>query len=945
MKTKECIIEDLGLLEVCSKNPGVFLYNIVKCANVWISLTDCDGIVKLWNQYAEKLSGLSAEEARGQDLYSLIYPTEEARDKARNDVESQLKESGRVQDYAAVVTSKTGRVYQLSFNVTPCNFQEETIGYLQVAIDITEVRKANEHIKSLNKLLEAFYAISQQIIQADNVDFLMRGACEALARAGDYVMVSVTLLDDRGHPVDTIAVEGMRKKTRDKKPLQGFERQAINAITRTHMPYVCQDIYGSSDFEPWFPETREYGISSFITLPLSAQDTIVGALTLFSCRADSIDTEQISLLQSVANDLAHAVQSIRMRYNLNALQEVSLSITDTGKLGTVFDQVLSACVSLTRAGSGFIFLSGEANRVVAESGERILYPGDSGVCTVEALIKDVLEEGEALIKNDCALSLTRERKTFGRKPLNSLMLIPMLVKDEALGVIGLGNSPGGFSKSYLGLCSPFAAQLAMAVKKTQLFTEVNIALEEAKENAFSFRTIFETAADLILIVDSLGNIKRCNNRIQSMLGYLGDEIEGESIDKLALPEDADGIHRLLDNTYRVGSKYNEEYRFVNSAQDVIHVEINSAVLQGKDGHNVLMLVRDITERKRTQEELKYLTLHDPMTGLYNRRYFEEELRRMDIRRHGPITIISCDVDGLKLVNDTLGHQKGDELIKAAALVIKRPFRSCDVVARIGGDEFSVILPFTNEEIGRKAEKRILDSLEDFNKENPEIPLSLSVGVATSTSETTLEKLFHESDNAMYRHKASRGFRSQSTMVKILMLALGEKDFVSGGHVERVRDLAIRFGEALALSPADLDQLGILAQVHDIGKIGVSGAVLSKQGELTEEERLAVEKHAELGYRIAVTTPELARVADALVQHHEWWNGQGYPHGLKGEQILLHARIFAIVDAYDAMISYRPYREPLSSEEAIQELSNGAGTQFDPHLVVAFENMLASLAGL
>src|SRR5690606_34954689 len=134
----------------------------------------------------------------------------------------------------------------------------------------------------------------------------------------------------------------------------------------------------------------------------------------------------------------------------------------------------------------------------------------------------------------------------------------------------------------------------------------------------------------------------------------------------------------------------------------------------------------------------------------------EELRRLDINRHGPVSIISCDVDALKLVNDTLGHKKGDELIKAAAEIIKLPFRSSDVIARIGGDEFAVILPRTDEAIAQKARNRILAALDAYNLTNPQLPLSISVGVATSAVEPSMEKIFHESDNAMYKHKASRG---------------------------------------------------------------------------------------------------------------------------------------------------------------------------------------------
>lgn len=561
-----------------------------------------------------------------------------------------------------------------------------------------------------------------------------------------------------------------------------------------------------------------------------------------------------------------------------------------------------------------------AGEVIGQDGRRLIYPDEEYRKEIDEDLRTSLESN-GTVRNFYTTITSRE----GKKRILSWNITRLSDGTEGdLGYLEVGMDMTEVHEAH---------------------EKVNLALEEARENAFRFRTIFETAADLIMIVGTSGAVQKCNSRITSLLGYSAEELEGESIEKLVFPDDISAVWRLLEYTYRLGSRYNEEYRFVNAKQEVVDVEICSAVLKGKDSDSVLMLIRDVTERKKAQEQLKYLSLHDPMTGLYNRRYFEEELRRLDVRRHGPISIISCDIDGLKLVNDTLGHRKGDELIKAAATVIKAPFRSSDVVARIGGDEFTVILPKTNAQVAQKARNRILVAIDSFNANNPDLPLSISVGVATSSSETSMEKLFHESDDAMYEHKANRGQRSREVIIKTLMLALGEKDFVSRGHVERVKDLAIRFGETLALTPAELDDLGLLAQIHDIGNIGLPESILSKRDFLTEEEQKEIRKHSELGYRIAMSTPELARIADGLMQHHEWWNGQGYPKGLKGENILLAARIFAIVDAYDAMTSYRPYREMLTPEEAMQELRNGAGIQFDPKLVVIFENMMASLGAI
>lgn len=936
----------LRMAEAISKDMADFFDNVVQGANVWIVYTDFQGNIILWNDCAERISGYPAGEVIGRDFSELVYPDPEYRQKITEAINTSLGREGQIRDFRTTVTCRNGTQRILSWNIARLsNGTDEELGCLQVGMDITEVQEAQEHISRLNKLLEAFYAISQQIVKAEDAQSLMRGACESLVQTRDYILACFSQLDDSDHIVETITVAGPYEPEPEAGDtlLQGFDEIPVAAVIRTHKPYVCQDLYQIHEFEPWFGETRSLGIGAFITVPMVTRGSVSGALTLFAAEPDLIDDYEIALLQELANDLAFAFQSITMRDNLTALQEVSLGITDTNELGTTFERTLNACMSLTGAGSGFVSLedskSGDFSHVV-ELGQKIDDYDEKIRLNVETLIEGVISTCEPVIKNKGSYPAEKNPESRSRG-FSSLMLIPMLHKGKAVGVIGLSNKPGGFSWSDLTLCYPFAAQLALATKNTQLFTELSHALEEAREKEFRFRTIFDTAADLILIIDVFGKIQKCNNRAESLLGYSIGEIEGEDLDKVFHPEDLLGIRRLLENTYKLGSRYNEEYRLVNANNEPVDVEINSVILKGKDGDNILMLVRDISERKKATEQLKYLSLHDAMTGLYNRRYFEEELRRLDINRHGPVSIISCDVDALKLVNDTLGHKKGDELIKAAAEVIKLPFRSSDVIARIGGDEFAVILPRTDEGIAQKARNRILAALDAYNLTNPQLPLSISVGVATSAVEPSMEKIFHESDNAMYKHKASRGLRSRGVIVKTLMIALGEKDFVLGGHIQRVKDLAVKFGQSLGLSTSELDDLSLLAQVHDIGKIGIPEAVFLKQGPLTETERQEMQKHPDIGRRIAAGTPELVRVAEGIFQHHEWWNGQGYPRGLKEDEIRLDARVFAIVDAYDAMTSSRPYRERVSHEDALEELKKGSGTQFDPLLVARFEKMMQS----
>lgn len=355
------------------------------------------------------------------------------------------------------------------------------------------------------------------------------------------------------------------------------------------------------------------------------------------------------------------------------------------------------------------------------------------------------------------------------------------------------------------------------------------------------------------------------------------------------------------------------------------------------------VARDITERKKAEILLKeaekkvdYLQKYDRLTGLYNRFFFEETLSRLDKKNCFPVSMITVDIDGLKLINDTLGHNIGNELLKAAGNIVKAPFQSGEVVARIGGDEFAVILPSSTKEDAEQYRRKILEIAEKYNRRLAKIPLSLSTGVATSGAVSqSLADVFREADNNMYRDKLKRSAGARSTIVRALMATLAERDFITGGHATRLQEMVVLLGEAAGLQVHELNDLILLSQVHDIGKVGISDSILFKPGKLTSEEWEQMKKHSEIGYRIASSSPELSHIAELILQHHEWWNGNGYPRGLKGEKIHICSRILAIVDAYDAMISKRPYREPCSHKEALLELKRCKGSQFDPFLVDLF----------
>ncbi|EGW36300.1 HD domain-containing phosphohydrolase [Desulfosporosinus sp. OT] len=391
----------------------------------------------------------------------------------------------------------------------------------------------------------------------------------------------------------------------------------------------------------------------------------------------------------------------------------------------------------------------------------------------------------------------------------------------------------------------------------------------------------------------------------------------------------EGAQQRFDYEYKIVRIHDGEERWVHGFGKIeLDHSVNAVRLIG--------MIQDVTDRKLTEEKIIYLSFHDRLTGLYNRRYFEEELKRLDVERNYPLTLVMADVNGLKLINDSFGHAVGDELLKNVAKVLRNGCRRDDIIARLGGDEFVILLPHTDAAETEQILKRIKALATQEKVGSIEISISFGYEIKRYETENILD-LFKKAEDYMYKRKLFEGPSMRGKTIKTIIRTLHEKNKREEQHSHRVSTLCQSMGEALGLPEGEIQELKSVGLLHDIGKIAIDEKILNKPGKLTNEEWEEIKRHPEIGYRILSTVNGMAEMAEYVLAHHERWDGSGYPKGLKGEELPLQPRIIAIADAYDAMTSVRSYRGALPDEVAIAELQKNAGIQFDPELVKLFIN--------
>lgn len=475
----------------------------------------------------------------------------------------------------------------------------------------------------------------------------------------------------------------------------------------------------------------------------------------------------------------------------------------------------------------------------------------------------------------------------------------------------------------------------------QMTCSLDKAMEQIKKSEKKFRLLAEYSSDMVWIYNlDRREMVYISPSVFYLLGFTPEEaMKIRTKDMLSEASYSRAKRNLIEGAHQFKTHPEEristllEIQQKNKRGDYLWMELSVNFRRNHAGEiEIVGSSRNIEKRKKAEEKVVYLSYHDQLTGLYNLRFFEEEFRRIDSEENLPITVVMADLNGLKLINDAFGHHAGNELIKTFSGILEKHFRPTDVIARIGGDEFVILMKNTDAPKAEKIIEKMKKSIGELSLK--EIILSASFGVHTKEyAEDNLEKTYRIAENKMYHQKLKESTIMKSKTILLIHRTLYEKHDTYKAHSERVAGLCREIGEAMKLDEASLEELYLLGLFHDIGKIAISGEVLNKKEPMTEIEATKLKRHPETGYQILRSSSEYAGLADYVLSHHERIDGTGYPRGLSGDEIPLPVKVLAVAEAYDHFVNVK--YEPQSPKEACAELIKEAETKYDQNVVSVF----------
>lgn len=624
---------------------------------------------------------------------------------------------------------------------------------------------------------------------------------------------------------------------------------------------------------------------------------------------------------------------------LNLLHQTTLNLMQRLEVTELLETILTSATNLVKTAHAHLCLIDEENYcfVPIFATGNFTREINQKIPLSQGLTGEMYKTGELIVIDN----YSKWRGRLANDLLDNLyctVQFPLKSGNKVLGALGLSfdDPHRRFSEGQIEILLQFAELASIGLDNATLFSSYKTELMKRCALQANQQALLNAIPDVIFRIQQSGVILDYKGSKDMPFAVTVEDIGKNIYD--VLPDNLTcKIREFLHQALVIGELQTFDYRHIFNYKPS-HFEVR---IVPSGAAECVIILSNVTERKMAEENLRYLSNHDIMTGLYNRTYFEKTMQQFEAEQPASAGIIICDVDGLKFVNDTLGHSVGDELLKNTAQILLQAF-STQIIARIGGDEFAVIMRGRLKDF-EAVVHAIQQRIAEYNKSGPCISLSLSIGYAMSeVFPLDMFGLFKKADNIMYREKLLKKNSAKSAIIQGLVSALEARDFITDGHSTRLEELIFTMAMAINLSEQKIPDLRLFAKFHDIGKVGIPDHILMKPGRLNAEEFTIMQQHSEIGYRIAKSVPDLEPIAELILKHHEWWDGNGYPFALKGPEIPIECRMLAIADAYDAMTNDRPYRKAIAPAAAAAELVRCAGTQFDAELVKIFINSILEI---
>ncbi|HHT17370.1 MAG TPA: diguanylate cyclase [Papillibacter sp.] len=858
--------------KVVSKPKDYTLPEALWAAPLPVFVANQAGVILDANRQSAAASGYEAQELVGMSLYRLID---------RNSRVMGLmfyKELIQNGSSASQLQIKTKGGDAIWVNAHALKYGDNYIFYCQ---DISSYKALENELVTSELLYRTFINASSDLIYLKD---------EQLR----YIIVNDALLRVQGFDYSDI-IGRSHEEISPETSIDAMHESDLHVI-RTKDSAVCEFSIGGGHFEAFkFPVSigdGRTGVGAYIRSVTQKK------------RHEELQRRTLQRHRILSNALLMTFQSSQglVEYAL----EEALKLTDS-QCGILFTR---------EDGTGAMTLRAQLCNAEHTDTSKKLYPVSQMMLWGQAV-----DSGRPVIENNYVPEGGLSGEAFG--DVHNFMSIPILKNGKIVAAVCLVNKKGDFDEYDVTELSMLMNSVFVAAEKQNM--QKNI------ENLFAqTQAMFNEHDAVMLLFDpETREIKEANPAAVAFYGYSKEELLTLKYDDILAPREA--------NTFVLPE--GDSKRFFSSPHQLKNgeiriVDVYSCPINYHSDIMIFSIIFDVTEREKAFEEIKYLSFHDHLTGLYNRRYFDNIIKQMDDQRYYPLSIVISDVNGLKLINDSFGHAQGDELLVKAAELLQQGCRKNDICARIGGDEFAILLPNTNAAQAGKIVDRIKQMQSKVKIK--QLDLSMSFGYAVKQDEKSdIELVFSEAENKMYRNKISESPSTRSKTIDIILKTLYGKSEEELRHAARVAKLSARVAAEMGLPMEQVMLVSEAGLLHDIGKVGIDKNVLNKRGQFTRAERLEIERHSESGWRILSNSDEYARLADVILYHHESPDGKGYPRGIKGDSIPLASRIIAVAEAFDAMTSHSSYRKAVSWNQAAEELRQKTGTQFDEQVVSVF----------